>query len=335
MIVSLCLVAIAGFCLPHALRLSRVSPLAAATIWTSALSLRALTVVLAAAWLLLFFPATQLFAALTHWCWHHLLPAALDGHDVGHATTIAPTLLGLASLLSVGVGAVKLGHSLRRHVAASLTRGPSDSVVVGGQDIVVGVVGLRRPRLLISAGALVELDDHELTAALAHERAHIRRRHRYVLVYAELCGAIARVLPGTQSALNELAFQLERDADRSALAGRVDRQALVGAIRKASPISRHGDHLVVALGGSRLDERIEEILEEPRRRAGIRLAAVHGCRSDARRVVARHRCYHAADAGRRRPQPQSRPRSRELRRAACAIASSRLTFRRLVGNIPD
>ena len=124
---------------------------------------------------------------------------------MGHATTIAPALLGVASLLSVGVATVKLGRSLRRHVAASLTRGPADSVVVGGRDV-VGVVGLRRPRLLVSAGALSELDDEELTAALANERAHIRRGRRYVLVYAELCGAIARALPGTQSALDELVF---------------------------------------------------------------------------------------------------------------------------------
>jgi hypothetical protein len=228
-ILALSLAAIVGSALPHALRPRRAAPLTAAVIWTAALSLRALTVVLAAAWLLLFFPSTHLFAALTHWCWHHLASAALTGHDVGHATTVAPALLGVASLASVGVASTKLGRALRRHIAGSRTGGPAGSIVIGGEGVVVAVVGLRRPRLVVSAGALLELDDDELAAALEHERAHIRRRHRFILIYAELCGAVARLLPGTGIALDELAFHLERDADRVALAGAADRRAQAAA----------------------------------------------------------------------------------------------------------
>jgi Zn-dependent protease with chaperone function len=265
MILTSLLVAIVGFTLPHALRLRRAAPLTAAVIWTTALSLRALTVVLAVGWLLLFFPSTHLFAALTHWCWHHLASAALNGHDVGHATTVAPALVGLASLASLAVATIKLGRALRRHIATSRAGGPAGSIVIGGQDVVVAVVGLRRQRLVVSAGALLELEDDELAAALAHERAHIRRRHRFILIYAGLCGAIARVLPETRTALDELAFHLERDADRAALAGAADREALAGALRKASRAPRRANRLVVALGGSRVEERVREILEGPRK----------------------------------------------------------------------
>jgi beta-lactamase regulating signal transducer with metallopeptidase domain len=260
-IAALSLAAVVGFTLPHVLRLRPAAPLTAAAIWTSALSLRALTVVLAAAWLVLFFPATHLFVVLTHWCWRHLTSTALDGHDVGHVATLLPTLLGLASLASVGLASLKIGRALQSRVAVSLSGGPSDSVVVGGRDIVVAVVGVRRPRVLVSAGALVAFDDDELAAALEHERAHIRRRHRYVLVYAALCGAMARVLPGTRRALDELAFELERDADQAAVAGAVERPALARALVKA----HGGSPIEVALEHpeSRLDRRVREILGLP------------------------------------------------------------------------
>jgi Zn-dependent protease with chaperone function len=268
MIVALVIAAIAGLCIPHALRLRHIGPTTAVVIWLSALTLRALAVVLAASWLLLFFPATQLFAVVTHWCWHHLASATLDGHDVGHMTALAPALLGLASLGSVAFASVRLARTLRRLASSSRAGGPSGSVIVGGAEVVLAVVGLRHPRVLISAGALLQLEDDELAAALAHERAHIARRHRYLLAYAEICAAIARVIPGSRAAADELAFHLERDADRSALAGPVDRRALAAALRKASNVS--GGEMVLALGGWHVEDRLEEILDGGLRAAPAR-----------------------------------------------------------------
>jgi len=209
----------------------------------------------------LMFPDTHLFAALTHWCWHHLAAFALDGHEIGHATTAIPAVLGVASVVSVALGTARLTRALRRHIAASRAPGPAGSVVVGGREVVVAVVGVRRPRVLVSAGALLKLNDAELAAALAHEHAHIRRRHRYLLVYAAFCGAIARLLPGTRTALDELAFHLERDADWCALAATADPCALAQALRKASP---SGPAESISLGGSRIDDRVQEIFQGPR-----------------------------------------------------------------------
>lgn len=263
MIATLAGVGIAGFTLPHLLRLQRAAPVTAALIWASALSLRALTVVLAVTWLVLFFPATHAFEALTHWCWHHLLATDVNGHDVGHVTTLVPALLGLASLISLSAGTVRLARALRRLTSASRHYGPAGSVIVGGRDVMLAVAGLRRPTVLVSAGAMLELDDDELEAALAHERAHIERRHRYVLVYAELCGALAHLLPGTRRAIDELAFHLERDADRWALTRRIDRRALAAALRKAAGPRHEARGLVMALGAGRVQERLDEILDGP------------------------------------------------------------------------
>jgi Zn-dependent protease with chaperone function len=254
---------VAGFALPHILRLEHASPVTASVIWTSALTLRALTTILAATWLALFFPSTELFEALTDWCWHHLLATELNGHDVGHLTTLLPVLLGTLSLVSLAIGTLKLTRALRRLVADSGRRGPAGSVIVGGRDIVLAVAGLRRPRVLVSAGALLELGDDELAAALAHEQAHIERRHRYILVYAELCHALTHILPGTRHAVDELAFHLERDADRCALARRVDRGALAAALTKASRLQIEPRAVAMALGGSHVQERVREIMGDP------------------------------------------------------------------------
>jgi hypothetical protein len=258
-IAALTLGAIVGFTLPHLLRFRHVSPVTAAVIWTSALSLRALTAILAAGWLVLYFPETRLFEALTHWCWPGLMSTELNGHDVGHITTLLPVLFGVVSLASLSIGTVKVTRALRRLVAESAGGGPAGSVIIGGRDIVLAVAGLRRPRVLVSAGALLQLGDDELAAALAHEQAHIDRRHRYVLVYAELCHALAHLLPGTQHAIEELAFNLERDADRGALARRADRGALAAALTKAATVRIKRGALAMALRGSRVQERIEEI----------------------------------------------------------------------------
>jgi hypothetical protein len=262
MIIVLFLVALAGSALPHSLRLRHAPPMAAAVIWLTALTLRAAAVGLAAAWLMLFFPGTHLFEALTHWCWHHLASAALNGHDVGHVTTLVPTVLGAASVVSVAIAGVKLTRALRRLRVVTATSGPSGSIIVGGDAIALAVVGVVRPQILVSAGALLELSDEELDAALTHERAHIARRHRYVVLWAEICRAIARLVPGTRACSEELAFHLERDADQWALARPVNRWALAAALRKASDSQPSPKGLVLALGASCVDERLAEILGE-------------------------------------------------------------------------
>jgi len=271
--VDLLLVALMGAGIPHLLPLRRVTPVSAAAIWLSALSLRALAIVLGLGWLILFFPGTSMFDALTHWCWRHVVSGGVNGHDVGHVTTLVPAALGTLSLLSVGLALRRGGRVVRSRLARARSTGPAESVIVGGPDVSLAVVGFLRPRVVVSAGALLQLDDAELEAALAHEQAHIVRWHRYVLLYGELCGALGRVLPGTRAALRELAFQLERDADRWALTGAVDREALAGALRKAA---RPPGSTALALSGSTIEQRLREILDGRRetRRGAVGWRAV-------------------------------------------------------------
>jgi hypothetical protein len=137
--------------------------------------------------------------------------------------------------------------------------GPGESLIVADGTLLVAVAGLLRPKGVISAGALVELDDDELLASLDHERGHIVLRHRYLIVAGELARAVGRFLPGTKAAARELLFSLERDADRYALERRHEPTVLASAICKAARGATAPPAL--ALGGGVVARRARLLLD--------------------------------------------------------------------------
>lgn len=268
MIFGLALIVGAAIVAPHVLRLDRAAPATAATLWAVALGLRALAGVFTALFVVLYVPATELFDALTHWCWHTIVPLVathlgLSGHRIGDAVTIVPSMLLVASAVSIAFGiwrASRAVHRLLTHGAVG--EGPAGSVIIGGFDVVVAAAGLTRPRLVVSAGALATLDDEELAASLDHEHGHIERRHRYVLLYAEVCRALARLLPGTSTAVRGLRFQLERDADGWALRRAHDRFALASAICKAAVSPADSSLAVAMLADGDVVRRVDELVAQ-------------------------------------------------------------------------
>ena len=247
--------AFGGIVLPHLLRLERADPATAVVLWGAALGLRALVVVGTVAGALVLLHPAQLLRAFAEW------PCAPHHHVAGHAVAAAGGLALALSFVWALARVVQATLAVRRLVRRPLGRGPQGSVIVGGDDVVLAAAGLTRPTLVVSAGALTRLDDAELSAALAHERAHIRRRHRWILLFAELCRVLGRPLPGTAHAVRELRFQIERDADRSAVRDRADRLALASAICKAATgaSTRPG---MAALGGDGTAARVRELLQD-------------------------------------------------------------------------
>jgi len=265
---------LAAIALPHVLPLERATPALAATAWTAALALRALTVLNAALYVVLYLPHTELFTALTHWCLDTVVPLlathfGLDGSRFGVGAIVLAAAVLAASLMSVAWGVLRATRSLWTSVRrGSIERGPSASLIVGGSTVLLAAAGIARPRVIVSAGALTALDDEELAAGLEHERGHIARRHRYVMVFAELSRGLARFLPGTRRAVQEIRYHLERDADRWALAHRHDPYALAAAICKATmPRSSRGPW-VASLGGGDATRRVDELLGDGMERPG-------------------------------------------------------------------
>lgn len=253
---------------PHTLRLHRSEPAAAVAVWAAVLGLRAAIVVAAAAMALVWFPATAAFSALSHWCWHEVIPGAsahiaVNGHAVGDTTAILPAALLAGALVWLAArirrATRRVSRLLRR---ATIGRGPGRSLVLRDGQVLIAAAGIRRPEVVVSAGALVALDDEELAASLDHERGHIQRRHRFVLLLALTLRALARPLPGTAHVYRQLAFQLERDADAFAVRRRHSPAALASAICKAAMPGPYGIEPHTALRGSGpTAQRVQELLQ--------------------------------------------------------------------------
>jgi beta-lactamase regulating signal transducer with metallopeptidase domain len=128
-------------------------------------------------------------------------------------------------------------------------------------EVVVAVTRFGRGRVVVSDRALEVMDERELAAGMAHEFAHLHRRHRPLLVLASLLATIARPLPGTARAHRELCFQLERDADAWAVNRLHDPLSLASAICKvAGAIEPRGAASLAGRGA--VTRRLAELLGE-------------------------------------------------------------------------
>ena len=273
-IVAACIV------LPHVLRHQRVSPITAVVLWLTSLALRALAGLVAVTFLLFVLPRTEVFESLTHWCLHAVLPGlaeslAVEGHGLGDLAQLVPGIALGVSLLVVCVRTARGARAARllvdRHVVG---RGPRGSLIVSGPEVVFAVAGLAHPRIVVSAGALASLDDAELAAGLDHERAHIVRRHRFVMLTAAALSAFGWMIPGTRRAASEVAFHLERDADWWALQRANDRLALASVICKAAAAARApGSPAMASLGQTGVPERLGQLLDDHPRRPSHPAAA--------------------------------------------------------------
>lgn len=265
MIPALAALVAAAVVLPHVLRLQRVAPTTAIVLWLNALALRALAAVLAVIYILYFLPRTQLFVTLSHRCLQVPLPFGLgelriEGHALAEIALYVPGLALAASLLYSCFCTARDARAARRLVERAVGLGPRDSVILGGTHVLFAVAGLAHPRIVVSAGALTSLDDDELAAGLDHEQGHIARRHRFLMLLATGCRALGRVIPGSDRAIRELVFHLERDADRWALQRRNDRLALASVIYKAAATEPTRPRASTGLGDTGMRERLGQLL---------------------------------------------------------------------------
>lgn len=227
---------------PALLDQSRLRPMDGAVVWIAVLGLRAVITGVIALTTLLILPSTEVFTALTHWCAHGAIPLPLlpthidvDGHRIGGLALLVPLALVGASALWAMAGIWRAAKAVRRWLGqSSLGEGPRQSLIVGGAEPVVAAAGFRSARVVVSAGALVEMDDAELAAGLEHEWGHVNRRHRFVMALARVLRGLSRPLPGGRLALRHLEFHLERDADEYAVRRTGDALALASAICKVA-----------------------------------------------------------------------------------------------------
>ena len=266
-------------------RLSRggIAPRLALTAWGGAIS----GVLLA--WVL----ATVLIARsvlLTDRDVHELVADCL--HVMGlmamgwHGTIAQSAILALATLSVLAVGvlvgrlAMALGRTRTRthrhcriaRLMADPSPGPEGSVVLDTAERVVYCVAGRPPAIVITRGALEALDDAQLAAVLAHERAHLSGRHHLLVAASQ---AVATVLPWLRlfrAGAAAIAQLLEMRADDVA-ARRHHGSTLVAALLALSDIGPL-PRAALAANGVGVVDRVERLLTppDPVRVAPLRIA---------------------------------------------------------------
>ncbi len=176
----------------------------------------------------------------------------------------SPPAVALAlSAVSVIWALTRAARAVQRQLRRlAVGPGPSGSVIVGGSSVVVAAAGISRPRVVVSAGALTAFDDAELAVSVDHEHGHIARRHRFAVVFGELCRAVGRLVPGARRAIEELEFHLERDADEYAVARLHDPLDLASAICKAAGTGSSRGAVLSLYGSRKVTHRVRLLTQD-------------------------------------------------------------------------
>jgi bla regulator protein blaR1 len=203
-------------------------------------------------------------------------PAVPGGREIAFAGLLAAAAVVLRTAGCVA-GELRRGWRDRRDhaalVAATGRPGDEPDVVIVDHDApAVYCLPSGRHQIVISASALAALTPEQLSAVLAHERAHLRHRHHLILA---LAAALARAFPGVpllSQAKPQLAVLAEMAADDAA-ARRHRRDDLATAL---VVLARTGARpATLAATGPEAIARLERILDpEPPRTGLARLAAV-------------------------------------------------------------
>ena len=126
-----------------------------------------------------------------------------------------------------------------------------------------------RPLLVLSSGMVAELDDGQLAAVVAHERAHLREHHHLLLLPFVAWEAALPVLPAAaraHAAVRELVEMRADDVALASLSGAESRRTLARAIVAAAG-GAGGAGVpdgALAVSESATGARVVRLLESPR-----------------------------------------------------------------------
>jgi len=153
-----------------------------------------------------------------------------------HAAALAVAVAIAARLLwSLGKGAVRVWRMRSRQRAMlQVVVKPGSSPCVHVIDVVDAIafsIPGAPPMIVLSQAMLNQLDDRELAAVVAHERAHLSRRHHLLMLPFVSWREAFPWLPGTTSAYDSAHNLVELQADDAAC-NAVDRLTLARALAR-------------------------------------------------------------------------------------------------------
>ena len=197
------------------------------------------------------------------------LHAILVGHAGGPARIVATAAVAIAagSLLAVCVRVGRALSRMRRHTFAHAdavrlvgSSDGSDVVYIEASERAAYCVAGRPPAIVVTTAALAALDEAQLAAVIAHERAHLHGRHAYVVAAMRgLTTALPKIGLFT-SAATHISSLLEMCADDAA-ARRHGRQPLLAGLLTLS--GAHTPAHGLAAAGVAVLARAERLSDPP------------------------------------------------------------------------
>jgi Zn-dependent protease with chaperone function len=217
--------------------------------------------------------------------WGHSLPeaawAALTSRPAQQAVRgdhwVTLTLAAVLASELVGVlvlSGVRTARARRRHrdllelVVQPAADLPDTRLLEHPAPVAFCIPGAR-PLLVLSSGMVAELDDDQLAAVVAHERAHLREHHHLLLLPFVAWEAALPVLPAAgraHAAVRELVEMRADDVALTALSGPAARRTLARAIVAAAE-GAGGAGIpdgALAVTGSATGARVVRLLDPPR-----------------------------------------------------------------------
>ena len=207
---------------------------------------------------------------------------AEEGHwSVAALRTQDPVSLSVAavSALALVAGLVSLAVAVVRQVRHTLwarrecDRVPGDTELAVLDDEVPQAFALPGApgRIVVSRGMLRCLDHAEREALLAHERAHLRRRHHLFQAVWRLTAAVNPLLRPLAEAGG---YVLERWADEEAAAHVGSRTVVAHAVGRAALVSTGASRsAALAATGGAVPQRVRALLAPPPPRRTLPFAA--------------------------------------------------------------
>jgi beta-lactamase regulating signal transducer with metallopeptidase domain len=205
--------------------------------------------------------------------------ACTPGVYRGAMFELALAVTAIVAALSVSVLGWRYGRRVQRaqrrtraHAqAARITGrrlpGVSSAVVLDAPQPVAYCVTGRPATIVLTTAALAVLDSAQLTAVLAHERAHLAARHHLLIALTRGLAASFPSVPVFTRGAQEVARLAEMCADDAA-ARRAGRPTLVSALLAMGAGATVPAAALSATAGA-VTARVQRLLEPPRRRQRV------------------------------------------------------------------
>jgi Zn-dependent protease with chaperone function len=184
------------------------------------------------------------------------------------AAAILATLAAVVALWRYGRRTQRARTRTRAHAQAALLAGRplpgTGAVVLDDPRPAAYCVPGRPAAIVLTSGALAVLDDAQLAAVLAHERAHLSERHHAAVLVTRGLAAAFPGVPLFTRGVTEVARLAEMSADDAA-ARRTGRTTLVAALLSiGTGIAVPAAALGLAAAGYAVPARVERMLRPAR-----------------------------------------------------------------------